>query len=140
MIHDIARIVNTFKDHDMKYGLLRTSIFEQSGITLQKRVSLQNTDEIASSTLIGCGFPVTKGGNTGSKQGFQTPFHPVLKEPSSSSTPTLSTFMQDQLSLQGEIEEVKKALVEEQKLNTQRHEVLMLAISALTSKFSPPSF
>ena len=67
MIHHITRIANTSKDQDMGYGFLLTSIFEQSGITLQKRVSLQNTDEIWSSTLIGCGFPVTKGGNTGSE-------------------------------------------------------------------------
>ena len=139
MIHHIARIVNTSKDHDMAYGFLRTSVFEQSGITLQKRVSLQNTDEVGSSTLLGCGFPVTKSGNTGFEQGFQTPFHPVLKEPSSSSTPTLNTLIQDKLSLQGEIAEVKKPVAEELKLNAQRHAALMLAISALTSKSSPPS-
>ena len=82
---------------------------------------------------------MTKSGNIGFEQGFQTHFHPVLKEPSSSSTPTMNTLIQDQLSLQGEISEVKKALAEEQKLNAQRHEALMLAISALTSKSSPPS-
>ena len=83
----------------MVYAFLQTSVFEQSGITLQKRVSLQNTDEIGSSTLLGCGFPVTKTGNISFEQGFQTPFRPVLKEPSSSNTPTLNSLMQDQLSL-----------------------------------------
>jgi len=94
MIHHITRIANTSDDHDMGYGFLLTSVFEQSGITLQKRVSLQHADEIGGNTLIGCGFQVTKGGNTGFKRGFQTPFCPVLKEPSSSSTPTLNTLIQ----------------------------------------------
>ena len=40
MTHHIARIANTSKDHDMGYGFLLTSVFEKSGITLQKRVSL----------------------------------------------------------------------------------------------------
>jgi len=56
MIHHITRIANMSKDHDMGYAFLLTSVFEQSEITLQKRVSLQNTDEIGGSTLIGCGF------------------------------------------------------------------------------------
>jgi len=40
MIHHIACIANTSKDHNMGYGFLLTSVFEQSRITLQKRVSL----------------------------------------------------------------------------------------------------
>jgi len=70
-------------------------------------------DKIGGGTLIGCGFQVTKGGSTGSEEGFQTPFRPILKEPSFSSTPTLNTLMQDQLFLQAEIAEVNKALTEE---------------------------
>ena len=61
MISHIGRIVNTSKDHDMRYGLLLTSMFEQLGIPLQKRVSLQVSDEIGGSTLIGCCFHVKKG-------------------------------------------------------------------------------
>jgi len=38
---------------------------------------VQMTDEIGSSTLVGCGFKVTKGGSGGSEKGPQTPFTPV---------------------------------------------------------------
>jgi len=45
----------------MGYGFLLTSVFEELGIPLQKRVGFQVSDEIESSTLIGCGFKVIKG-------------------------------------------------------------------------------
>jgi len=38
MISHIARIANTSKDHDMGYGFLLTSVFEELGIPLQKKV------------------------------------------------------------------------------------------------------
>ena len=38
MISYISRIANTTKDHDIEYGFLRTSVFEELGIPLQKRV------------------------------------------------------------------------------------------------------
>ena len=63
MISHIARIANTSKGHDVGYGFLLTSVFEELVIPLQKSVGFQISDEIGSSTLIGCGFKVTKGSN-----------------------------------------------------------------------------
>ena len=70
IISHIRRIANTTKDHDMRYGFLLTSVFEKLGIPLQKRVGFQVSDEIDNSTLIGCGFTVTKGSSATSKQGL----------------------------------------------------------------------
>jgi len=53
----------------MGFGFLLTSMFEQLGIPLQKRVGFQVTDGIEHSNLVGCGFKVEKGGSTGSEQG-----------------------------------------------------------------------
>ena len=61
MISYIGRIAKTSKDHDMGYGFLLKSVFEKLGIPLQKRIGFQVSDEIGNSTLIGCGFKVTKG-------------------------------------------------------------------------------
>jgi len=47
--------------------------------------------------------------------------------------------MQDQLSLKGEIADIKKALTEEKELNAKRHKDLLSAISTLMAKFSSPS-
>jgi len=69
MISHIRRIANTSKDHDMRYGFLLTSVFEKFGISLQKRVGFQVSDEIESSTLIGCGFKVIKRSSAGLEQG-----------------------------------------------------------------------
>ena len=69
MISHIARIANTSKDHDMGYGFLLTLVFEELDIPLQKKVSFQVSDEIGSSTLVGCNFMVTKGSSTGLEQG-----------------------------------------------------------------------
>ena len=44
---------------------------------LLKKVGMQVTDEIGGSTLLGCGFNVTKDGTVGSEQEPQTPFCPV---------------------------------------------------------------
>ena len=62
MISHTSRIANTAKEHDLVYGFLLTSVFEHFGVSLQKKVGLQVCDEIGSSTLLGCGFKVTKGG------------------------------------------------------------------------------
>ena len=67
MISHIGRVANTSKDHDMGYGLLLTFVFEQLGIPLQKRVSLQITGEIGGSTLIRCSFHVKNGGSASSE-------------------------------------------------------------------------
>ena len=77
MISHIGRIAKTSKDHDMGYGFLLKSVFEKLEIPLQKRIGFQVSDEIGNSTLIGCGFKVTKGYSATSKQGLQTPFGPV---------------------------------------------------------------
>jgi len=95
---------------------------------------------MGSSTLVECGFKVTKGRkHLGSKQGPQTPFGPVPKSTSISSTHTIDIWVQDQNLLKGEIFEVKQALTEEKALNAKCHEDLLSAISALTAKFTSPS-
>ena len=103
-------------------------------------MSLQITDEIGSSTLIGCGFHVEKGESASSEQGVQTPLRPVPSDISNSSTPSLNTLMKDHLSLKGEIADMKKALVEEKELNAKCCEDLLNAISTFVAKFSSPSF
>jgi len=90
-----------------------TSVFEELGVPLQKKVGFQVSDEIGRSTLVGCGFTVTKGSSTGSAQGLQTPFGPVPRLTSISSTATFDTFVQDQNILKGEISKVKQALAKE---------------------------
>jgi len=61
MIHHIARIANTTREHGLRYGFLFTSIFEHFGVTLQKKMGVQMVDEIGGSTLMGCGFKLVKG-------------------------------------------------------------------------------
>jgi len=78
MISHVARITNTFKDHDMGYGFLLTFVFEHLGIPLQKQVGLQVNDEIGRSTLVGCGLKVTKGGSVASEQGSQNTLCPCF--------------------------------------------------------------
>ena len=107
MISHIGRIANMTKDHDMGYGFLLNSVFEKLGISLQKRVGFQVSDEIGNCTLIGYGFKVTKGGSATSEQGIQIPLGPVPSEASTSSPPTIDTLLQNQIRLKGEIAEVK---------------------------------
>ena len=116
-----------------------TSVFEELGIPLQKRVGSQGSDEIGSSILVECGFTVTTGSSAGLEQGPQTPFDPVPESASTSSTHTIDTLVQDQNLLKGEISKMKQALVEEKSLNVKRHEDLLSAISALMAKFTSPS-
>ena len=127
------------KDHDMWDGFLLTLVFEELGIPLQKRPGFQVSDEIRSSTLIACGFRVTKGSSAVSKQGPQTPFGLVPSITSTSNMPTFDTQVQDQILLKEEIAEAKQALTEEKALNAKRYEDLLRAISALTAKFTSPS-
>jgi len=61
MIRHIARIANTAREHDLGYGFLLTLVFEHFGVAFQKTMGVQVTDEIGSSTLIGCRFKVAKG-------------------------------------------------------------------------------
>ena len=123
----------------MGYGFLLTLVFEKLGIPLQKRIGFQVSDEIGNSTLIGCDFKVTKGGSATSEQGLQTPLGLVPSEASTSSAPTIDTLLQDQITLKGEIAEVKQALTAEKSLNAKRHEDLLSAFLALTTKFPSPS-
>ena len=124
------------REHDLGYGFLLTSVFEHFGISLQKKVGVQVTDEIGSSTLISCGFKIAKGATAGSEQGPRTPFTPV---PGSSSSGTaLNTLLQDQNRLKDELSEVKAALAEEKAMNAKCHEDLLSAITALTAQLSSP--
>ena len=93
MISQIGRISNTTKVHDKGYWFLLTSVFEKLGISLQKRVGIQVSDEIGNSTLIGCGFKITKGDSAPSEQGFQRPLGPVPSDASTSSGPTIATLL-----------------------------------------------
>jgi len=80
---------------------------------------------------------VKKGGSTGLEQGPQTPIGPVPSEASTSSGPTFDTLVQDQLSLKGEITDMKEALLEEKALNVKRYEDILSALSALIAIFLP---
>jgi len=67
MIRHISRIANTSSEHDLGYGFLLTPVFEHFGVSLQKKVGVQVTDEIGSSILLSCGFKLAKGETAGSK-------------------------------------------------------------------------
>jgi len=136
MISHISHIANMVREHDLGYGFLLTSVFEHFGIALQKKVGVQVTDEIGSSTLISCGFKIAKGEPVGSEQGSRTPFTHVPG--SSSSGTSLDTLLQDQNRLKDEISEVKVAPAKEKALNAKRQEDLLAAITALTAHLSSP--
>jgi len=138
MINHIGRIFKMSKDHDMGCGFLLKSVFEKLGIPLKKRIGFQISDEISNSTLTGCGFKVTKDRSATLKQGLQTPLEPAPNEASISSGPKIDTLLQDQITLKGEIGEVKQALTEKNALNDKCHEDLLSALLALTAKFPPP--
>jgi len=95
IISHITRIANTSKDHEMGYGFLLTSVFEELRIPLQKTLGFQASDKIRSSTLVGCGFKVTKGSSAISEQGSQTPFGPIPGSAATSSMPTFDTLVHD---------------------------------------------
>jgi len=143
MISHIGRITNTSRSHDLGYSFLLISVFETLGIPLQKRMGFQVTDKIGSNTLLGCGFQIKKSDGTVLEQGPKTPFgsspHPVSSTAASSSTTTVAALVQDQLHLKEEIAAVKQALTEAKALNTQRHEDILRAPSALTTKLAPSS-
>jgi len=77
MIKHIARISNTSRVHDLRYGFLLTWVFEHFGVELQRKVDAQAIDEVGSSTLMGCGFDLVQEGDPSSEQGVQTPTPPV---------------------------------------------------------------
>jgi len=67
MIRHIARIANTTREHDLGYGFLLTLVIEHFGVVLQKKMGVQMVDEIGTSTLMGCDFPLVKGEQTASE-------------------------------------------------------------------------
>jgi len=137
MIKHIARIANTTRAHDLRYGFLLTRVFEHFGVELQKRMEAQVIDEVGSSTLIGCGFELVQEEDPGDEQGLQTPAPPV---PSSSlSQPSVEVLQQEQQRLQAELTTVKGVLPEEKELSAKRHEDLLVVLAALTAKLSPPA-
>ena len=74
---------------------------------LQNKVGAQVIDKIGSSTLMGCGFDLVQGAETGSKQGTQTP-PPISSSPSG--MPTVAALHQEQQRMQGELSSVKEVL------------------------------
>ena len=94
------------------------------------------TDEIGSSTLMGCEFKVAKGKPATSEQGPRTPF--PLVPGSSAGGSSLDGILQDQSRLKAELSEVKASLAKEKALNATCHENLLAVLSALTVKLSPP--
>jgi len=63
MFNHIVRIATTPSAHDPGYGFLLTRVFEHFGVELKKRVDAQVTDEVGSSTIMGCGFALIKAGD-----------------------------------------------------------------------------
>ena len=122
----------------MGYEFLVMSVFEKLEIPLKKRIGFQVGDEIGNSTLIGCGFKMIEGCSATSEQRLPTPLGPVPSEASTSSAPIIDTLSQDQITLKGEMAEVKQALTEENALNAKHHENLLSALLVLTAKFPPP--
>jgi len=92
-------------------------------------------DEIGSSTIMGCGFALIKGGDHSEDQGVQTPSVPVPRL--TPSQPTASTSTSSQQQLHDEITALKGALQAEQELNAKRHVDLLALLTALQPK--PPA-
>jgi len=137
MITHIARIANTTRAHDLGYEFLLTRVFEHFGVELQKKVDAQVIDEVASSTIMGCGFDLIREDDPSAKQGGQTPTSPIPHP--SSSQPTASAPPQEQQHLQDEITALKGTSQEEKELNAKRHEDLLALLTALQAKLSPPA-
>jgi len=136
MIRHIARIANTTREYDLGYGFLLTLVFEHFEVGLQKKMGVQVTDEIGSSTLLRCGFKLAKREPATSEQGIRITFSPVPG--SSTGGSSHEAVLQDQSQLKAELSEVKATLPEENAVNATRDEDLLAALSALTVKLSPP--
>jgi len=74
-------------------GEITPIYFSEFEIPLRQTISLQISNEIGYSTLVGCGLTVTQGSSTTLELGPQTPFDPVSGSASTSSTPTLDTLV-----------------------------------------------
>lgn len=107
---------------------------ESFGVVLQKKVGMQAVDEIASSTLMGCGFSV--GAGQASEQGLRTLFNPVPERTSAPSS--VDSVIHEQAKLKTELSAVKEASTEEKALNAKRHHDLLTLLSALSAKLTPP--
>jgi len=62
-ITHIARIANTPRAHDLRYGFLLTKVFQHFGVEVKKKVDAQVIDEVGSSTIMGCGFDLIRAGD-----------------------------------------------------------------------------
>jgi len=135
MINHIARIATTPRAHDLGYGFLLTRVFEHFGVELKKKVYAQVIDEIGSSTIMGCGFALIKGGDRSEDQGVQTPTvpgpRPTPSQPAASASPS------EEQRLQDEITALKGTLREEKELNAKRYVDLLALLTALQPK--PPA-
>ena len=133
VICHIARIANTARKHDLGYGFLLARVFESLGVKLQKKVGVQAIDDIASSTLMGCGYTLGEGPSI--EQGVRTPFPPVSS--SSSAQASVETVLHDHAKLKSELSDVKDAMAKEKALNTKQHKDLLALLSALSAKLTP---
>ena len=60
MIHHIRWIANISKPHAMGYGFLLTSVLEQAGVSLKKKVMAGLNDDIGKATIQSYGFELIK--------------------------------------------------------------------------------
>ena len=132
MIHHITCIANTAREHDRGYGFLLTQVFESFGVKMQKKVGVQTIDDIASSTLMGCGYTLVEGLST--EQGVRTPFTPVSD--SSSARPFVESVLHDQAKLKFKLSEVKDAW-QRRKLSMPNAMKIFLCFSLLSPPSSP---
>ena len=129
------RITTTPRAHDLGYGFLLTRVFEHFGVELKKKVDAQVIDEIGSSIIMGCGFPLIKAGDRSKDQGVQTSSVPVPHP--TPSQPVASAPSSEQQLLQDEITARKGAFQEEKELNAKQHADLVTLLTALRPK--PPA-
>ena len=76
-IRHLARMTNTSREHDIGYGFLLTLVLEHFGVSLQKRVGVQMTDEIGSSILV-VWLQAGQTGVSGFRIGSSNTLHPCF--------------------------------------------------------------
>ena len=149
-------IATTPRAHDLRFGFLLTKVFEHFGVELRKRVDAQVSDEVGSSTIMGCGFALLKLGARRTDQGAQTPSVPApdrggdqgvqtpsVPAPATAPVPrpsqppsTPPTTASDQ-GLTDDLSALQRELKEEKELNAKRHADLLALLQALQPK--PPA-
>jgi hypothetical protein len=156
MIHHIMRIATTTRAHDLGYGFLLTKVFEHFGVELRQKVDAQLIDEIGSSTIMGCDFPLIKAGERRSDQEAQTSSlpDPVQTRDQEVSSPVggvsqapprmpRSSVADPDQGVRTELTALQRAFLEEKELNAKRHADLLALLTALQPKPSssdhPPS-